>query len=214
MSQPRKIDGEQLLRPPGDHMQDVAGSKNRLFNNALIRAVADATWNFTTDAEAARLDRIGGALAALKGFAPRDEVEGMMAAQAVAMHLAAMECARRAMLPDQPSDAAHRLRKDAANMARAMVDMAEAIERRRGKGPQVVRVERVVVHEGGQAIVGNVTTGGGARTPGAGSKSETEGRPHAPRAIEEQQPAVQPELGPALRRGDPERAPLPRASDG
>ena len=27
------------------------------------------------------------------------------------------------------------------------------------KGPQVVRVERVVVHEGGQAIVGNVKGG-------------------------------------------------------
>ncbi len=155
----RQIDGEQLLRPQGDHMQEVAGSKNRLFNTTLIRAVADATWNFTNDPEATRLDRIGAALAALKGFAPRDEVEGMMAAQAVAMHLAAMECARRAMLPDQPSDAAHRLRKDAANMARAMVDMAEALDRRRGKGPQVVRVERVVVHEGGQAIVGNVTPG-------------------------------------------------------
>jgi hypothetical protein len=37
-----------------------------------------------------------------------------------------------------------------------MTDMLEALDRKRGKGPQVVRVERVVVHEGGQAIVGNV----------------------------------------------------------
>jgi hypothetical protein len=61
------------------------------------------------------------------------------------------------------------LRRDAANLSRAMVDMAEAIDRRRGKGPQVVRVERVVVNEGGQAIVGSVTPaavgqrGGGGR---------------------------------------------------
>jgi hypothetical protein len=34
--------------------------------------------------------------------------------------------------------------------------MLEALDRKRGKGPQIVRVERVVVHEGGQAIVGNV----------------------------------------------------------
>ena len=44
-------------------------------------------------------------------------------------------------------------------MARAMTDMLDALDRKRGKGPQVVRVERVVVHEGGQAIVGNVRSG-------------------------------------------------------
>jgi hypothetical protein len=44
-------------------------------------------------------------------------------------------------------------------MARAMTDMLDALDRKRGKGPQVVRVERVVVHEGGQAIVGNVQGG-------------------------------------------------------
>jgi hypothetical protein len=38
-----------------------------------------------------------------------------------------------------------------------------------GKGPQVVRVERVVVHEGGQAIVGNVQP--------AASKVELGGEP-------------------------------------
>ena len=40
-----------------------------------------------------------------------------------------------------------------------MTDMLDALDRKRGKGPQVVRVERVVVHEGGQAIVGNVQAG-------------------------------------------------------
>jgi hypothetical protein len=44
-------------------------------------------------------------------------------------------------------------------MARGMTDMLDALDRKRGKGHQVVRVERVVVHEGGQAIVGNVKSG-------------------------------------------------------
>ena len=83
----------------------------------------------------------------------------MIAAQAVALHGAAMECLRRALLPGQPSEVASKLRKDAANMARAMTDMLDAMDRKRGKGPQVVRVERVVVHEGGRAIVGNVQGG-------------------------------------------------------
>ncbi len=85
----------------------------------------------------------------------------MIASQAVALHFASLECSRRAMLPGQPADMASRLRKDAANSARAMIEMAEALDRRRGKGPQTIRVERVVVQDGGQAVVaGTVVTGG------------------------------------------------------
>jgi hypothetical protein len=45
----------------------------------------------------------------------------------------------------------------ARHLARGMSDMLEALDRKRGKRPQVVRVERVVVHDGGQAVVGNVS---------------------------------------------------------
>ena len=100
--------------------------------------------------------RVAFVAAALAAFKPTDELEGLLAAQGVALHLGAMECLRRAMLPDQHPDIAAKLRKDGANLARGMTDMLEALDRKRGKGPQVVRVERVVVHEGGQAIVGNV----------------------------------------------------------
>ena len=63
------------------------------------------------------------------------------------------------MLKGHPVDIASKHRKDGANLARGMADMLEALDRKRGKGPQVVRVERVVVHEGGQAIVGPVSAG-------------------------------------------------------
>lgn len=118
---------------------------------------AATAWVFKTDdpkAQEATIHAVGAALAAFK---PTDEIEGMMAAQAVAAHLGAMECLRRAMIPEQPGDQAARLRKDGANLMRAMTDMVAALDRKRGKTPQVVRVERVTVHEGGQAIVGNVS---------------------------------------------------------
>ena len=76
----------------------------------------------------------------------------------MAAHHAAMECARRAMLREQPFEAAQGFRKAAANASRAFVELLAALDRKRGKG-QVVRVERVVVQEGGQAIVGNVQGG-------------------------------------------------------
>ena len=64
------------------------------------------------------------------------------------------------MIPDQPFEAAQGLRKAAANASRTFIELLAALDRRRGKGgQQVVRVEHVHVHSGGQAVVGNVKAG-------------------------------------------------------
>jgi hypothetical protein len=100
------------------------------------------------------------AVTGLRAFAPTDEIEGMIAAQAMAAHHASMECSRRAMLHEQPFEAAQGFRKAAANASRTFVELLSALDRKRGKsGQQVVRVEHIHVHQGGQAIVGNVKGG-------------------------------------------------------
>jgi hypothetical protein len=147
---------------PGDPYRAIGGSRSRHFNNALLRSTLATLWPDPNDTER----RVSAACVALAAFRPKDEIEAMVAAQAVAMHHGAMECFRRAMIPEQPSETAARLRKDGANLARAMTDMLDALDRKRGKAPQVVRVERVVVQDGGRAIVGNITSGGG--TPEGG----------------------------------------------
>ena len=142
------------------------------------------------------------ALRAVASFDPKDEIEGMIAAQAVAMHLGAMECFRRSMVPEQPGDAAARLRKDGASLTRGMVEMIAALDRKRGKtGNQVVRVEHVTVQPGGQAIVGNVTPG----KPGGESASE---EPDTSPARLAHDLAIGPSL-PALRSKDAELIPMP-----
>ena len=144
-----------------DAFTDCGGSKSQAFNVTMFREVLGCLWvsNAKVD-DAATTRMMLAANAAMKSFKPADEIEGMIAAQAVALHFTAMECLRRANIAEQPFEIAARLRKDAANMMRTMTDMLEALDRKRGKGPQVVRVERVVVHEGGQAIVGNVAPRG------------------------------------------------------
>ena len=147
-------------------MRRVGGSRSNAFNNTLANSVLHALWLPAGTPDDVRDGRIGAAVAALAGFAPRDEVEGMLAGQAVALHAAAMECLRRAMIPEQPAEIASKLRRDGANLARAAVEMTEALARRRGKGlRQAVRAERVGVQAGGQAIVGAVS-GAKAPTPG------------------------------------------------
>jgi len=164
-----RVDGDALLRPPPAKLKAVGGSVSDVFNDMLVNMVADTLWRPTGMTKEAWNQRLAAAIAALFAFRPVNEIEGMLGAQAVALHYAAMECLRRAMLPDQPGDAAAKLRRDAANLSRTMVDMTEALERRRGKAPQIVRVERVVVNEGGQAIVGNLTSGIPPTAKGGGS---------------------------------------------
>jgi hypothetical protein len=139
--------------------QSLGGSEVHAFNLQLLKRVMSCT---KTASDEELLSVAESTAASLEAFKPTDEIEGMMAAQAIALHHSSMECFRRAMLPGQLAEVASKLRKDGANTARAMTEMIDALDRKRGKGPQVVRVERVTVHEGGQAIVGNVQHGGGA----------------------------------------------------
>ncbi len=76
-----------------------------------------------------------------------------------------------------PTEVASKLRKDGANLTRGMTDMLDALNRKRGKGPQVVRVKHVVVHEGGQAIVGNVQPAASEVGGGEGMTSKLQKKP-------------------------------------
>src|SRR6202171_2268580 len=95
----------------------------------------------------------------------------MLAAQLVACHNASMECYRRAMIGEQTFEGRRENLSQANKLSRTYTTLLEALNRHRGKGQQKVTVEHVHVHEGGQAIVGNVE-GGGMRT-------KSENQPHA-----------------------------------
>ena len=151
---------------------------------------------------------------AMMEFKPADGIEGMMAAQAVGLHSAAMECLRRAMIPDQPGQVADQLRRQSANLSRAFLDVVAALDRKRGKGVrQVVRVERVMVAAGGQAVVGNVQAGGAGNMQhgeGVGHDEGTGREPHATPARlahDATLGAVLPRCGAMTRAGAPCRSP-------
>ena len=154
--------GENGAAEAGPPLKGVAGSDSVRLNTVLLRAVLGCVPCSAAEAPEIREQRVGAALDAVKGFGPRDAVEGMLAAQAVAMHLAGMAALQRSQRLDLPADVASRPKRDGAGLCRAVVEMADAIGRRRDGGArQVVRVERVVVEEGGQAIVGAVAPPGG-----------------------------------------------------
>ena len=194
---------------PGS-LKPATGSKFRAFNSVLLNSVLATSWCPPGSGDDYCQKRYSMAITALIAFKPQDEIDGMIAAQAVAMHLASMECFRRAMLAEQPGEVAARLRKDGANLARGMTEMIAALDRKRGKtGNQTVRVEHVTVQAGGQAIVGNVVPG----KPGVGDRIEPQQEPYGPPARVAHDATLGTVL-PPVRSKDAERVPVPISGDG
>ena len=71
------------------------------WNNTLAHQVASDPVESCTRMRWHRIEQNSATVAALVGINPQDELEGMMAAQLIAAHNAAMECYRRAMISDQ-----------------------------------------------------------------------------------------------------------------
>jgi len=86
------------------------------------------------------------------------------------------------MLGEQTFEGRKENLNQASKLSRTYATLLESLNRHRGKGQQKVTVEHVHVHEGGQAIVGAVETGGGPASGHPGSK-HVKALTHAPRAI-------------------------------
>jgi hypothetical protein len=144
----------------------AGGSEFDTWNNAIVSQVWQALWAKNSP-EAQRNDQQAAAFVGLLGIAPRDELEGMLAAQLIAAHAAAMETYRRAMHAEASFEMWKENLTQANKLSRSFATLLEALNRHRGRGSeQKVTVEHVHVHAGGQAIVGAVEASaeGGART--------------------------------------------------
>jgi len=166
-----------LADDPDDHkgrLKSIGGSQSDHFNNILANQASQALWLKNSSPDE-RGRQMSAAVAAMIGIAPKDELEGMMAAQLIAVHNAAMECFRRAMLGEQSFEGRRENLIQANKCSRTYATLLEALNRHRGKGQQRVVVEHVNVHAGGQAVVGNV----GAPPEGGGARGKSGGQPHA-----------------------------------
>ena len=150
-------------------LKDIGGSMSDDWNNILANQAIRTIWFFENiDAEEIRRQRHA-TIDALICVKPRDELEGMIAGQLIACHNASMECYRRAMIREQSFEGRRENLSQANKLSRTYATLLEALNRHRGKGTQKVTVEHVHVHEGGQAIVGNVEARGGSSTEIKGS---------------------------------------------
>ena len=98
-------------------------------------------------------------IARYREFAPADATERLLASLSVGLQAAAMTSLQHAAGTESLLVRTEEL-KNAIRAARAVADLLEALDRRRGRGKQSVAVGQVTVETGGQAIVGNVNSEG------------------------------------------------------
>jgi len=101
------------------------------------------------------------ALQNLEGLKPESHLETLLITQMLQVHGAAAACTLSAFADGQTVKGRELHAKLATKFHRTFVAQIEALQKLRGKGGQRVVVEHVTVQAGGQAVVGNVTRGGG-----------------------------------------------------
>ena len=137
-------------------MHETGTSDTRFFHGLVLQIAAIGASGKKVNCPSA--DFSMSVIAAVK---PQNEIETMLAAQMAAVHQGMMLMAKRLSgadtIPQQ--DSAERAMN---KLARTYATQMETLKRYRAKAQQTVRVERVTVNDGGQAIVGSVDRGGRA----------------------------------------------------
>ena len=192
-------------------LKPIGGSQSDHWNNTLANQVVQALWTGLSD-EAEQGKQYSATVAALVGINPQDELEGMMAAQLIAAHNAAMECYRRAMISDQTFERWRESLNQANRLSRTWTTLLTALNRHRGKGQQKVTVEHVHVHKGEQDVVGALKTAK-HRRPGGGDQSKPEEQPYVKQNTDAPEPPLwsPDKSGKAVSVAGDEQRPLPDA---
>ena len=188
------IDGSDDLKGV---LKSLGGSQSDHWNTILANQTVQTLW-LHSDADA-RDRQYKATGAALAGIGPKDEIEGMIGAQLIAAHSAAMECYRRAMLFEQTFGGRRENLSQANKLSRTYAALLDALNRHRGKGQQKVTVEHVHVDSGGQAIVGTVERLPSTNSSRSENQHDARQITHAPQ--------------PAMRSPNAEREAVPVARD-
>jgi len=154
---PRIIkDGENEYRaeiPEGLQMTDLLGTEtidaaHGIFQTALHSLGKSA-------------DKYGSMASAMFAeLEPRDAIEAMLVAQMTATHVTISTLTERLTFQTS-TEIRESLERSVTRLSRTFIAQMDALKKHRAKAQQTVRVERVTVNEGGQAIVGDVSGLGG-----------------------------------------------------
>jgi hypothetical protein len=181
------------------------GTGSSHFVSGLLGQLADVSRR-GAEVKSTELDFM---LTVVRGIAPRDETEALLAVQMSAIHNATLAAARR--LNHVGNIAQHDSNANVLNkLARTFAVQLEALKKYRTAGDEAIKVQNVTVNNGGQAIVSNVQRGSDHDNPVRSAPSDQPSGALAPGAtmfgdFEEITPAL-----PGASRERQEGVPVPR----
>jgi hypothetical protein len=129
---------------------------------AVIVSCVDLFRNTET---ALAVKEVNGHLALMAELKPQDAFEGLLISQMLMVHKQALHNLCKSNLEGNRdrTDIQDSLTNRYVKLMRLYAQQLEALDKHRRGGQQRMTVEHVHVHEGGQAIVGNVSKGGGGK---------------------------------------------------
>jgi hypothetical protein len=139
-----------------ERLKKALGTTSSAFvQSSLFQLQAAASLPCTGISEIA----VNAALAYIEAVAPKDEVVAALAVQAACTHTAAMTVLARLAPGHWTERRVVAMATAASRLLRAHTQQVEVLHRLRRGPDQIIRIERVDVRDGGQAIVGGVKTG-------------------------------------------------------
>jgi hypothetical protein len=106
---------------------------------------------------------VNAVLAFIEAAEPKNEMEAALAIQMACTHAVAMAVLSRAGGAYGGNRQVAMMAAAAARLLNAFANQVETMRRLRNGGTQVIRIERVEVKEGGQAVIGNLKAVASAR---------------------------------------------------
>jgi len=143
----------------------VVNEKNRKKTTGLQTDATDFVLNATLSANGQNLsakeveEKGKHILLMMAELAPQDGFEGILISQMITAYDQGMKCFSKADLNIESSKIYERFMNQGVKLMRLYNQQLETLDKHRRKGKQKMTVEHVHVHEGGQAIVGNVNQG-------------------------------------------------------
>jgi hypothetical protein len=139
-----------------DRLHNAFGTRSQDFLDAELKRILAMFRGKDGEIDTVSVEAV---LAVLDGSEPQNEIEAMLVIQMATTHALTMKLSRRLATVDtiEQNDSAS---VTLTRLQRTFTTQVEALANLRRGGRQKMTVEHVHVHPGGQAIVGNVTTGG------------------------------------------------------
>ena len=163
----QKPDRAQLIAKAEEQLCRLTGVQSKeLANRIAHQMTAMQIWGSSNVTPG---ERLISAIDMIAGLKPANATEALLAVQMVGVHDAATKFLAQATPADQSVEGRDANVLRATRLMRLFNEQLEAMQKLKGKaGQQKVTVEHVHVYQGGQAVVGAVSSGKGG--PGEGAR--------------------------------------------